>query len=96
MPVCRMAALLCCLTCGICCVCLPCLMGWAQDTSHYCTNCNHRVTFKPHEGPIQVMAPKSPDKVISQYAPVGVVHAPEGKPSRNPILSPPAAQLKNR
>lgn len=70
-------------------------MGWAQDTSHHCTNCHHKVAFKPHEGPIQVLAPKSTGKVISQYAPVGVVHAPEGKSSKNPISSPPAAQLKS-
>lgn len=67
-------------------------MGVGHDTAHCCSNCNHRVAFKPHNGPIQVIAPRTTGKVVSKYAPVGVMQPTE---TEKPIQSLPAAQMKN-
>ncbi|EYE97778.1 uncharacterized protein EURHEDRAFT_305593 [Aspergillus ruber CBS 135680] len=84
------AAILCCISCGICCAFLPCILGLDQDIYHLCTNCNRKVVHKPHNGPLQVLAPRSADKVVSKYAPVGVMQPLDERP----IKSPPAAQVK--
>ncbi|KAM0797169.1 hypothetical protein BDR22DRAFT_466358 [Usnea florida] len=61
-----LAGVICCmLTCiG---TCIPCLLGWCQDTNHYCSGCNKQVTHRPHDGAIIVKLPPSPAVVASQY-----------------------------
>ncbi|KAK7983644.1 hypothetical protein PG989_011046 [Apiospora arundinis] len=49
----------------ICLACLPCILGWFQDTDHYCMNCNQRVAFVADGRPAQVIAP--PNSVPQQY-----------------------------
>ena len=63
----RLMGVVCCLIC-ICAACLPCLCGWFQETDHYCSKCNKKVTHKPHDGPVQVMQGQTAHMVPSQYA----------------------------
>lgn len=59
-----------------------------RDTVDHCTNCHHTVIHKPHDGPIQIMAPESTRKVPFKYLPVGVM-----QPTTQ-IQSPPAVQWR--
>lgn len=64
----RLAGVICCLLTGIICSCLPCLLGWCQDTNHYCSECNNQVTHKPYDGAVIVKHRPAPALVASQYA----------------------------
>ncbi|GAB7359025.1 hypothetical protein MBLNU230_g5097t1 [Neophaeotheca triangularis] len=67
-----LAGAVCCLFC-VCLTCLPCMMGWFQDTDHFCKGCNRKVTHQPHDGPVQVQGPRPSGQQVSVY------HYPQGQ-----------------
>ncbi|KAL2193034.1 hypothetical protein P885DRAFT_81627 [Corynascus similis CBS 632.67] len=50
------AGVLCCLLC-VCLACLPCMAGWFEETTYFCSHCNNKVALRPDSGPIVVYAP---------------------------------------
>lgn len=78
-PTNSLASVLLCLVC-ICLVCLPQMAGWAQDITHFCTNCGAKVAFRPHDGQTQVMRPMAASEYVSKYQPVAEP-APAYKPA---------------
>lgn len=60
-----------CLVC-ICLACLPCMLGWAQNTYHVCTQCGKQLAFRPHDGMLQVHpAAKEAQQAARGGAPAG-------------------------
>ena len=58
--------ILCCLTTGLCFI--PYCCGWCQDTNHYCSECNKKVTHKPYnDDRVHVVLSPLRDKVPSIY-----------------------------
>jgi hypothetical protein len=50
---------------------MPYVFHWAQETDHYCSGCGNRVTYKPYEGPIQVLGPPQAQSVPLKVAEAG-------------------------
>ena len=57
------------------------MLGWCQDTEHYCTQCNRKVTHKPHDGQVQVQTAQPPNRTEpSRYATAAQLEAGLEKP----------------
>ena len=52
----------------VCAACVPCIAGWFPDTSHYCSECKKQLTYRAHNGMVQVIKPDGQRGVPSRYA----------------------------
>lgn len=51
----------------ICLACVPCITHSCADVDQYCSNCNKKLTQRPYDKPVRVVAVRESDMQVSKY-----------------------------